>query len=275
MSYKGIDVSQHQGTIDWGKVKPSIDFAIIRAGYGKNNIDTYAKLNITRCKALGIPFGIYWFSYAYTVEMAIAEANYCIDFVEKCYKELKAFPEYPICFDFEYDSYNYALKQGYRLFPEDCVKIAKAFLNRVEERGYYAMNYSNLDYLNNHGFNNLLDKYDLWYARWGLKSPDKSCGIWQDSSTGFIEGINGKVDTDISYKDYPTIINKLADEKGTKKSREMSRAEIEKWMAERLEIAYDVIAGKYGNGTTRMNNLSDIGENPEFIQHIVNTILRY
>ena len=275
MKLKGIDVSEHQGTIDWSKVKSHIDFAIIRAGYGKNNIDRFAKLNVMRCAGLGIPFGIYWFSYAYTEDMAIKEADYCIDFVQTCYKEISAFPTYPICFDFEYDSYNYALKKGVKLSSEQCVNIAKAFLNRVEERGFYAMNYSNLDYLNNHGFSSLLEKYDLWYARWGLSTPDKNCGIWQDSSTGFIDGISGKVDTDIAYKDYPTIINKLSEEKGTKKSSQKSEAEIEKWMKERIAVAYDVIAGKYGNGTARINNLSDIGENPDFIQHIVNTILGY
>ena len=64
---KGIDVSEHQGTIDWNQVKGNIDFAILRAGYGNNNIDKQFIRNICECNRLGIPVGIYWFSYAYTI----------------------------------------------------------------------------------------------------------------------------------------------------------------------------------------------------------------
>ena len=57
--FNGIDVSRHQGNIDWDSVKPNVDFAIIRAGFGKNNIDAKATRNVSECERLGIPYGLY------------------------------------------------------------------------------------------------------------------------------------------------------------------------------------------------------------------------
>ena len=71
----GVDVSTHNGVVNWELAKQNIDFAIIRAGYGKNNIDKCAKQNVEGCEKNGIPFGLYWFSYAYTVDMARNEAK--------------------------------------------------------------------------------------------------------------------------------------------------------------------------------------------------------
>ena len=93
--FNGIDVSRHQGDIDWDSVNPHIDFAMIRAGFGKNNIDAKARRNVSECERLGIPYGIYWFSYALHPEMAKKEAEYLIEFIG----ERK--PEYPIVYDCE------------------------------------------------------------------------------------------------------------------------------------------------------------------------------
>ena len=80
---KGIDVSHHQKTVDWEKVKAAgIQFAIIRAGFGRNNIDPYFKRNITECARLGIPVGIFWFSYALNEAEAKKEAEYCLAAIE-------------------------------------------------------------------------------------------------------------------------------------------------------------------------------------------------
>ena len=103
---KGIDVSVWQGEINWATVKPNIDFAILRAGYGKNNIDEQFVRNANECSRLGIPFGVYWFSYALNEQQAKKEADYVCNVVAK-YKL-----SYPICYDFEYDSTNYANKNG-------------------------------------------------------------------------------------------------------------------------------------------------------------------
>ena len=75
---KGIDVSEHQGVIDWTMVKGNVDFAMLRAGYGQNNIDKQFVRNIKECNRLNIPCGIYWFSYALNESMARQEAKYAL-----------------------------------------------------------------------------------------------------------------------------------------------------------------------------------------------------
>lgn len=207
---KGIDVSKHQGTIDWAKVKASgVQFAMIRAGYGANNIDTQFKRNISECNRLGIPCGVYWFSYAYTEDMARKEAEYCLAAIKDYALD------YPVAFDFEYDSVSYAAKNGVTMSKSLASKIVKAFCEAVEAAGYYAVNYANKDYLTNYFDAAVKKDYDLWLAQWP-KSPDLSappdCGIWQYSSTGKVSGISGNVDLNAAYKDYPAIISKM---KGT------------------------------------------------------------
>ena len=198
---RGIDVSEHQGLIHWEQVKPNIDFAILRAGYGQNNPDKYFVHNATECSNLGIPFGVYWFSYALNPDMAALEAEYCCDAISK-YKI-----DYPVCFDYEYASYNYASKKGLAPSKNTLVNIAKSFLNRVEERGYYAMIYTNVDYLNK-GFSELKNRFDIWLADWGLDKPSTKCGMWQQTSKGGVPGISSYVDIDYAYYDYPKIIGK-------------------------------------------------------------------
>lgn len=203
MALKIIDVSKWQGKIDWTKAKKEIDGAIIRAGYGRNNIDEYFERNITECNYLGIPCGVYWFSYAYTPEMAKAEARYCLDAIKPYRVEL------PVCFDFEYDSVAYAKKNGVTITKNDATKFVHAFCGEIENAGYYAMNYTNPAYLAQY-FDDTTLRYDLWLAQWPTNpNPDKpprDCGIWQYTSKGAVSGISGNVDTNAAYKDYPTII---------------------------------------------------------------------
>lgn len=204
---KGIDVSKHQGTIDWEKVKAAgVQFAMIRAGYGQNNIDAQFKRNISECNRLGIPCGVYWFSYAYTEAMAKKEAQYCLAAI-KPYKL-----DYPVVFDFEYDSVSYAEKKGVKITKTLASKIVQAFCSAVEAAGYYAMNYANADYLSNYFDAGVKKDYDLWLAKWP-NSPDlttpPTCGIWQYSSTGKVNGIFGNVDMNAAYKDYPAMIAKM------------------------------------------------------------------
>lgn len=218
---KGIDVSKHNGTIDWAKVKEAgVQFAMIRAGYGANNIDAQFKRNISECNRLGIPCGVYWFSYAYTEEMARKEAEHCLTAI-KPYKL-----DYPVAFDFEYDSVSYAAKKGVSMTKSLASKLVKAFCGAIEEAGYYAMNYANADYHANYFDASVKNTYDLWLAQWP-KSPDLSappaCGIWQYSSTGTMPGISGNVDMNAAYKDYPAIIAGMKGEPMEKTEKELAR----------------------------------------------------
>ena len=207
MNYKhGIDVSYHQGVIDWDKVRQDgVDFAILRAGYGRNNIDKQFVRNAQECSRLGIPFGVYWFSYAYNVEMARAEARYCLQAIAP-YRL-----SYPVAFDFEYDSVRYAKEHGVNVGKTLASEMARAFCNEVESSGYYAVVYANPDYLNNYFESEMPSRYDIWLAQWPnspdpSEKPSRAGGLWQYSSSGAVNGITGRVDMNYAYKGYPSII---------------------------------------------------------------------
>lgn len=203
---KGIDVSQWQGTIDWTKVKAAgIEFAMIRAGYGQNNIDPQFERNISECNRLGIPCGIYWFSYAYTEAMAIREAEYALSAVEP-YKL-----DYPIAFDYEGASVDYAKKNGVVPDRARVTALANAFCGRIEQAKYYAMVYTNPAYLSQYYDSYVPKSYDIWLAQWpsnpDLNSkPSQAGGIWQYTNSGSVDGISVRVDMDAAYYDYPSII---------------------------------------------------------------------
>ena len=205
---KGIDVSQWQGTIDWTKVKAAgIEFAMIRAGYGQNNIDPQFKRNISECNRLGIPCGIYWFSYAYTEAMAIREAEYALSAVEP-YKL-----DYPIAFDYEGASVDYAKKNGVVPDRAHVTALANAFCGRIEQAKYYAMVYTNPAYLSQYYDSYVPKSYDIWLAQWPANpdpaaKPVQAGGIWQYTNSGTVAGISGRVDMDAAYYDYPDIIEK-------------------------------------------------------------------
>ncbi|MCR6515793.1 SH3 domain-containing protein [Clostridium sp. LY3-2] len=201
---KGIDVSEHQGRVDWEKVKDNVDFVMLRAGYGKNNIDKQFIRNIKECNRLGIKVGVYWFSYAYTVEMARQEAKYCLAAI----KDYKV--EYPVCFDLEYDTRNYAEKNGVTLTKRLATDMVKAFCNEVESQKYWAMNYANPDFINNQFYQNELDRYSLWIAWYGATESNAKkygCEMWQYTEDGTIKGIGtNSVDVNYDYRNFAKAI---------------------------------------------------------------------
>lgn len=197
MERKGIDISHHQGDIDFDKLKGSIDFAMVRTSYGDFYKDRKYKQNIEGLEKIGVPYGLYHFSYATDVAGAKKEVEGFLNLI-KDYK-----PLYPVVVDME------SFETREPISNDTLVEIANTFCSAIEKNGYYAMIYANLDYLNNKLNNNSLNKYDKWLAQWSSKPTyDKEFGIWQYSSSGSKPGINGRVDLDISYKDYPAIIKK-------------------------------------------------------------------
>lgn len=196
---KGIDVSEHQGRINWEQVKDHVDFVMLRAGYGRNNIDKQFIRNIEECNRLGIPVGIYWFSYAHDVAGAKAEANYVLEVI-KPYKI-----DYPVCYDFEYDTLRYASQQGFAIGKRLATDMINAFCSTIEQAGYKAMNYANPDFINNKFYNNEVN-YPLWLA-WYCVSEDRAKdynpSMWQYSESGSIPGIGtNSVDMNYCYKDF-------------------------------------------------------------------------
>lgn len=195
MEKKGIDISYYQGNIDFNKLKGKVDFAMVRTSYGNFKEDKKYKEYIKGLESVGIPYGFYHFSYATTVAEAQKEAEGFLNII-KNYK-----PLYPVAFDVESSS----VTQNVR--ADELVDIVDAFCSKVQEAGYYVSIYANLSYLNGKLNSNKLDKYDKWLAQWSSNPTyDKPFGMWQYSSKGSITGIDGNVDLDISYKDYPLII---------------------------------------------------------------------
>ena len=200
-----LDISEHQSTIDWDQLAQSQNppaGVIIRAGYGQNHLDKQFVNNIDNANRLGIPAGAYWFSYAYTEEMARKEAQCLLAAVKPFDIEL------PLAFDWEYDSYKNAVKHGVTPTPELVQKMTKAFCDTIEEARYYCMLYANPDYIKKFFGELAGGRYDLWLAHWGVSLPSRKCGIWQWGTTT-VPGITGGVDTNISYNDYKSLIAKL------------------------------------------------------------------
>ena len=222
-TYKGIDVSKWQGVIDWEKAKADgVEFAMIRAGYGQNNIDEYFKRNADECTRLGIPFGVYWFSYAYNVEMAKKEAQYCINAI-KPYNL-----DYPVAFDFEYDSVDFAEDKGVNITKTLATDMTVAFCDVIKNAGYTACVYANPNYLAQY-FDSRVYNYDIWLAKWpknpNLNNPPENADIWQYTSSGAVNGIYGRVDMNVSYKDY-----KINDTEGNTMDYETEKKLATEWV---------------------------------------------
>lgn len=196
--FEGVDVSVYQGNIDWNRAKADgIEFAIMRAGYGKyvSQKDKYFDQNMKNAKAAGLPCGVYWFSYALTPEDAIKEADACYEVI-KNYKL-----EYPVSFDMETES-------QMKLPKETVAQIIEAFCGRMESYGYYTTLYTYASFLNYKVEDRIFDKYDIWVAHYNTNKPafNRNYGLWQYSCTGSVQGITGNVDRDYVYLDYERII---------------------------------------------------------------------
>lgn len=199
----GIDVSRFQGNIDWGEVKRSgVEFAMLRAGFGTGSIDVQFRKNAEGCTRCGIPFGVYWFSYAYTPQMAADEAQQCFETVEEY--DLA----YPVCIDFEEDSVRYAATKGVTVTRELATRIVEDFCGRIEDLGYFAMYYSNLDFLERMFDDRLKSRYALWFARYAKEPGISGAAIWQYSQRGRVNGIAGDVDLNTAMYDIAEVIRR-------------------------------------------------------------------
>ena len=194
---KGIDVSVHNGNIDWQRVKNAgIDFAILRAGYGRlaSQKDEKFEQNYSGAKAAGIPVGAYWYSYAMSEDEARLEADVFLSIIKG-----KQF-EMPVYFDLEE-------KKQFDLGKEKVSAIMRAFLERVEAAGYFVGLYGSASSLTTHTADDIKSRYTIWLAHWvNQTNYSGAYGIWQYSEKGKVDGISGNVDLDICYKDFPTII---------------------------------------------------------------------
>ena len=188
-------MSTWQDTVDWEKAKKAgVEFAMIRIGFGHNRknqivMDNQYKKNIENAKKAGIPVGVYFFSYAKDVYEAREQAQYVVNTLDGITLEL------PIAFDWE----NWNNFNSYNISLTDINLIADAFINEVTKHGYQGTLYSSKYYLEN-----IWDvgSKDTWLAHYTSEksSYSKPYTMWQFSSRGKVDGINGVVDLNVLYK---------------------------------------------------------------------------
>ena len=189
---KGIDVSYHNGTIDWKRVKQSgVEYAIIRCGYGtndKNQDDKKWEENVKGCIDNNIPYGVYLYSYADTVEKASSEADHAIRLLQG--KKLK----YPVYYDLEED------KLRDKISKKTIADIAQTFCDKLSAKGYTVGIYANKDWFTNYLTDSRFNNWTKWVAQYNTVCNYKGkYDMWQCSSTGRVPGISGNVDLNYSY----------------------------------------------------------------------------
>ncbi|MCM1053587.1 MAG: glycoside hydrolase family 25 protein [Ruminococcus sp.] len=192
----GLDISSWQGEIDFQKIKDEgVEFLFIRVGStrgidGEYFLDNKFEKYIKGANEVGIPVGIYFYSYADSREKAIKDAHWILDQIEgKGYKI-----DLPIVFDWE----NWSFYNEFKLSFFGLTDMANAFLDVFKDKGYKGMLYSSKSYLESIW---LKTDYPIWLAHYVDKtSYTGEYEYWQMCSDGRIDGINGDVDIDIRYK---------------------------------------------------------------------------
>lgn len=303
----GIDVSDWQGDIDWEKAKAAgVKFALLKCGYGMDltdQDDACFERNASECERLGIPYGVYLYSYANTMEKAKSEAAHVL----RMLKGRK--PRYPVYLDLE-DQITLSVSK------EQILAQVKAWCEIIEGAGYKAGIYANLYWWDTYLTDPWYDTKERWVAQYYSKCEyAKDYGIWQYTSRGSVAGVNGNVDCDWCYKDYLTTepevpdmppeapsetvhvvkygdtLSGIAKEYGTTyqalaayngianpnlihvgdKIRIPGTAEAP---AESIEdLAREVIRGEWGNGAERRERLTAAGYDYDAVQTRVNTLL--
>lgn len=186
-----VDISEFQQNIDFNKMKnDGIKAVIIRAGYGRevSQKDSMFESHFRNAKNANLKIGVYWYSYADSVNDAEKEAKACLECIKN--KSL----DMPIYYDLEDSS-------QLHLGKTKITEIAERFCETVKENGYRAGVYANLNWFNNYlDYKRLKSKYSIWLAQYNDKA-ELDCDIWQNSSTGRVSGYSGNIDTNVIYND--------------------------------------------------------------------------
>lgn len=189
---QGVDVSHWQNKIDWEKAKDYIDFAILSMGYGqdiKSQDDAQFKRNASECEKYGIPYGVYIYSYATTVEKAKGEADHVLRVIKDCNLS------FPVYYDLEDKSQS-------KLSSEELGQIAKAFCDKIQAAGYEVGIYANTDWWTNKLTDEVFDNptWSRWVAQYNSKCTYKGkYTMWQYTDSGSVSGMNGKIDMNYWY----------------------------------------------------------------------------
>lgn len=199
---KGIDLSTYQRNVNYLSLKASgIEFAIIRSGFGKNESqkDNMFEEHYSGLSSVGIPIGIYHYSYVTSLENSILEAKNCLKFIGNKKIEL------PVFLDLEEN-------RSKELGKELLTKCIIAFCEEIEKAGFKAGVYANLNWFTNYiDVNKVIEKgFKIWLAQWNEKpTANFPINYWQYTSKGQIHGIQGNVDLDIAYDNVETVNNSV------------------------------------------------------------------
>lgn len=190
---KGIDISYAQGTVNWDKVKAAgVEFAILRAGYGDDiasQDDKQYLRNVAECERVGMPWGVYLYSYARTLAQAESEAAHVLRLLKG------RSPQYPVYIDVEENSP--------ALSVQDQTAICVRFCEIVKAAGYIPGVYANLSWTRTRLDMEKLAPYEFWLAQYNDEPTyTGDFGMWQYISAGVIDGISGRVDLNYCYKEY-------------------------------------------------------------------------
>lgn len=183
----GIDVSKHQGQIDWQKVEDSgINYAIIRCGFGDDQTDQDDPCwgyNVSECERLGIPYGVYLYSYADNDDHAQSELNHALRLLSG------HSPQLPVYYDLEDKS----------IVGSNLLSQASIFEDGLQTAGYVPGTYANFSWWNGSLSNDEFGKWSRWVARWNdYCGYDKEYSIWQNGGC-YVDGIEGAVDMNILH----------------------------------------------------------------------------
>lgn len=244
----GIDISKHNGNINLEPYKGQ--FVIIRVGYGHFHLDEKFERNVNECKRLGIPFGVYHYSYALNEAEAEAEARGVLDAIAKYKNDIKV----GVWFDME-DADGYKKKHGFKFSNATIAPICYKFCKMIEDAGYYSGIYTSsswLDYVK--GLN---DRFDKWVANWGKNDGTQHTNT---SQYGTLQQYTSKpLDKNVMYADLSRYSRGNTAQPQTKPID---------------QIANEVIAGQWGDGADRKKRLTDSGYDYNAVQNAVNAKLK-
>jgi LysM repeat protein len=244
----GIDISKHNGNINLEPYKGQ--FVIIRVGYGHFHLDEKFERNVAECKRLGIPFGVYHYSYALNEADAEAEAKGVLNAIAKYKNDIKV----GVWFDME-DADGYKKKHGFKFSNGTIAPICYKFCKMIEDAGYYSGIYTSSSWLQY--VNGLNDRFDKWVANWGKNDGTQHTNT---SQYGTLQQYTSKpLDKNVMYADLSRY----------------SRGNTTQPQPKPIDqIANEVIAGQWGDGADRKKRLTDAGYDYNVVQNAVNAKLK-
>ena len=200
----GIDVSQHNGTIDFNKVKADgIEFVFVRVGYTgytkdkfSLNYDRNFRTYINNANKAGLKVGVYWYSQALNTTEATREAQKLLSGISGLSITL------PVVYDYEFASVKSGRLDSAKLSKAKKTANTLAFLNTVSQSGYDGCLYASENFLLTQlNANQVASKYKIWLANYSSKTNYKGeYDFWQHTSTGRVKGMKGNVDVNVWYQ---------------------------------------------------------------------------